>query len=163
MSHQTASPDTPLRRDCRRLAKAFFVACLLLAALLLLERFGPWLFRKPVKGDVVVAFIDLIAPGAYLAGLWGLAVTLAAFAQKGRFETLLADGLKGVGLALLFGGTFQTVLAPGLKTLAGHGPGYILGLDAAAIIIAATGSGIWALSRLFRKAARLESELEGIL
>ena len=111
----------------------------------------------------MVAFIDLIAPGAYLSGLWGLAATLAAFARKGRFETLLAHGLKGVGLALLFGGTFQTALAPGLKTLAGHGPGYILGLDAAAIIIAATGAGIWVISRLFRKAARQESELDGIL
>ena len=157
------SSETPLRRDCRRLAKVFFIACLVLGALMLLEGLGPWVFRRPDLGNIAVAIIDLVAPAAYLAGLWRLAVTLAAFARDGRFQTILAGGLRGVGLALLFGGVFQTALAPELKTLSGHGPGYVIGLDAAAIVIAAIGAGLWAISRLFRKAARMETELEGII
>jgi hypothetical protein len=157
------SSETPLRRDCRRLAKAFFIGCLVLGVLVLLEGLGPWVFKRPDPGDISVTIIDLVAPAAYLAGLWRLAVTLSAFARDGRFQTVIAAGLRSVGLALLFGGLFQTAVAPGLKTLSGHGPGYVIGLDAADVVIAAIGAGLWAISRLFRKAARMESELEGII
>ncbi len=152
-----------LRLDCHRLARGFAAGCVAVAILLLLETFGPWLTRPPQAGQTGVALIDLVAPAAYLWGLWRLRAALAAFAAEGRFLAAFTGALRDVGVAFLAGGLFQTFAAPGLKLLAGHGPGYFISLDAAAIAVAAVGAGLWAMSRLFARAARMEAELEGIL
>jgi hypothetical protein len=152
-----------LRRDCGRVSKVVAALCIGLGGLLLLDRLGPWLVSPPTVSRAVAGFVDLTAPAAFLAGLWWMGQALRRFADRGRLVTATADGLRGVGIALLCGGVFQTVLAPGLKTVLGSGPGYYIGLDAAAIVIAGVGAGLMAISRMLRRAAAMEAELDTFL
>ena len=163
MMHDLVSSPTRLRRDCGRLARGLAILCLVVSGLILLESFGPWLVRRPDGGEVVARLIALVAPAAYMAGLWGLGRGLKLFAGHGRFVTAVADALNGVGWALAAGGVFQVAVAPGLEALSGHGPGYWIGLDPAAFALAALGLALVVLARLFRRAARLEAELETLL
>ncbi len=161
MSDLENTPSNRLRSDCRQLARILTILCIVLSALILLDRLGPWLVHRPDAGEAGVRLIGLVAPAAYMAGLWRLARLLKAFAATGRFAA--ADALSGVGWALTAGGAFQTVAVPGLLTVIGHGPGYWIGLDAAAIALAALGLALLVFARLFRRAARMEAELETIL
>jgi hypothetical protein len=158
-----APRSSRLQRDCRRLARVAPVVCVLLGMLLFLERFGPWIVAWPTARQMGAAFVDLAGPAAFLAGLWRLGAALEKFAERGRLVSATADGLRAVGIALTFGGLFQTFVAPGVKTALGAGPGYFVGLDAAAIVIAAVGAGLMAISRLLRRAASMEAELDDIL
>ncbi|MEI9902989.1 MAG: DUF2975 domain-containing protein [Asticcacaulis sp.] len=150
-----------MRRDCGRLAFALQALCVGLVLLILLESFGPWLVRHPDGPQVAIRLIGLVAPLVYLAGLWRLAGVLKIYATTGRF--LAARALRGVGLALTAGGVFEVAVVPGLDALAGHGPGYVIGLDPAAIVLAALGVALLMFARLFKRAARMEAELETIL
>ncbi len=157
----TELPPNRLRQDCRRLSFALHAVCGILALLIGLESFGPWLVHHPTGPQATVHLIGLVAPATYLAGLWRLARALRQYAVTGCF--LAAEALGGVGLALTVGGVFQVALLPGLETLAGQGPGYIIGLDPAATVLAALGVALMMFARLFRRAARMEAELETIL
>ena len=161
----TLDDPTPsrLRHDCRRMSLWAGPASGLLAALLALEAFGPWLAARPDGATVAAGLVDAVAPAAFLVGLWRLGVAFGRFAESGRFAAALADGLRAVGLVLVLGGLFQTFAAPGLKIVAGRGPGYYVGLDAAAIVIAALGAALLVIARLLRRAAALEAELDTIL
>lgn len=150
-----------LRQDCRKLSLVLQTLCIGLMLLILLESFGPWLVRHPTAPQVAVRCIGLVAPLAYMAGLWRLADVLRIYGASGRF--LAVDALGGIGLALTAGGVFQIALAPGLEKLAGQGPGYVIGLDPAAIVLAALGLALMMLARLFRRAVRMEADLETIL
>ncbi len=161
MSPSPEPTSVPLRRDCRRLALALHVLCIGLALLILLENFGPWLVRHPDGAQAAVRAIGVVAPLVYLAGLWRLAGVLNIYAVTGRF--LAANALSGVGLALTAGGVFEVAVVPGLDALVGQGLGYILGLDPAAIVLAALGIALLMFARLFKRAARMEAELETIL
>lgn len=156
-------PLNRLRADCGRLARGLFILCLIVSGLILLESCGPWLVRRPDGGQVVARLINLVAPAAYMAGLWRLGRGLRLYADKGRFGAALADALGGVGWALVAGAVFQIAVAPGLSALSGHGPGYWIGLDPAAFALAPLGLALIVFARLFRRAARLEAELETIL
>ncbi len=157
-----SSPNR-LRDDCRRLARGLVILCLVVSGLILLESLGPWLVRRPDAGIVVRRLIDLVAPAAYVAGIWRFGRVLRLFADNGRIVVAVAEGLNGVGWAVAAGGVFQVAVAPGLQTLSGHGPGYWIGLDPAAFALAALGLALLVLARMVRRAARLEAELETIL
>ncbi len=160
LSEPTPVPGR-LRQDCRRLALALYTVCSGLLVLIVLESFGPWLVRHPTGPQVAVRLINLVAPLVYMAGLWRLAHVLKIYGASGRF--LAAEALGGVGMALTGGGVFQVALLPGLEALAGQGPGYVISLDPAAIVLAALGVALMMFARLFRRAARMEAELETIL
>lgn len=157
----TDIPPSPLRRDCGRLAKALYALCATVSLLILLDSLGPWLVRRPDGAGLVAGLLGLIAPLAYMVGLARLARVLGLYAGHGRFA--VTDALAGVGWALTAGAVFQTLAAPGLARLAGHGPGYWIGLDAATIALGALGIALVVFARLFRRAARMETELETIL
>jgi hypothetical protein len=158
-----APPSGGLRRDCKRLARGGAVLCVGLAVLLLLDRCGLWLVARPSSSQVAATATDAIAPIAYLVGLWRLGRALDRFGDEGRLAIALSRGLTGVAIALILGGVFETLVAPGLKTVFGAGPGYYVGLNPAAISIAAVGVGLLAISRLLRRAASMEAELDGFL
>jgi len=155
-----AAPDR-LRRDCRRLAAVLQVSCVIVAMLVLLEATGPWLVRRPDAAHLTAGLTGLVAPGAYVAALWRLGGVLKVFAASGRF--LAGTALNSVGWALAAGGAFQVLVAPALEKLMGADPGYWIGLDPAAVALAALGGALVTFARLFRRAARLEAELETIL
>ena len=165
MSEIAETPPTPgkLRQSCQRAALAFAIACFVLTALILLDGFGPWLVHHPDGGQVAAKLIGLVAPAAYMTGLWRLGRALKSFAETGRFAAAVSNSLASVGWALLAGGVFQTALAPGLEALAHHGPGYLIGLDAAALVLAALGVALLIFARLFKRAGRMEAELDLIL
>ena len=131
-----------------------------LGALLALENFGPLLVKKAGTADLLLVLINLVAPLCYLLALGYVGRILARFAEEGRFALAAAGALAGVGIALLGGSAFHILLAPSLSAALGHGPGYVFGLDAAEIALGGVGLGLWGFSRLFRRAAQLEQELD---
>jgi len=165
MSDTPSSPAPPdrLRRDCRRLAAVLPATCLILLALVVLEALGPWLVRRPDAGQITAGLTGLVAPAAYIAALWRLGMVLKIFGISGRFVTGAGSVLRSVGWALAAGGGFQVLLAPALEKFAGRDPGYWIGLNPAAVALAALGLALVTFARLFRRAARLEAELETIL
>ena len=155
------SPPNRLRADCHQVARILSVLCVAVSALIVLDACGPWLVHRPGAGVMIVRVIGLVAPAAYMTALWALGRVLKSFALTGRFAA--AQALSRVGWALTAGGAFQILIAPGLDAALGHGPGYWIGLDPAAIAVAALGIALVVFARLFKRAARMEAELEGIL
>ncbi len=160
---ETLTPRSPLRSDCHRLANILPMVSIVLAVLIVLDTTGPWLVRWPGASQALARLITLVAPAAYVIALWRLGRVLKLFGDTGRLIAAAGKALGNVGWALAIGGAFQTLAAPALQTLTGHGPGYWIGLDSAAIALAALGLALVVLARIFNRAARLEAELDQIL
>ncbi len=161
--------DTPtpsrLQMECLRLGGFTLVATPVLSMLIVLDRTGALLAamvsgRHAVDGrDWGLAVVALVPAVIYLLSLWQIGTALRAIGREGRFVTAVAATLRGVGLALALGALFQIALAPALDRALGHGPGYWIGLDSAAITLGALGLVLIVFARLFRRAARLENTL----
>lgn len=158
-----SSPRSPLQVQCGRLAGLAAAASLVLAALMGLETLGPWLVKPVVMADLLLSIASLVAPATYVFALWRLGRVLKAFAREGRFVAAAFQALRSVGLALALGAVFTLAVEPGLATLLGRSPGYLIGLSAADIALGLLGAMLWGFARLFRRAARLERELDGFI
>lgn len=156
-------PVSPLRDQCRKLGRIISIACLGLAGLLLLESLGPLAARSASGSDIGHRLINLMAPCCYLVALWHMGRVLKTFARQGRVLPTASDILKGIGISLAVGAIFQIFLVPLLLIAVGKGPGYFIALDGAHMVLGILGLGLWGLSRLFRRAARLERELDEII
>ena len=156
---------TRLQSECLRLGRATLIATPVLLALIVLDRTGA-LMVAMVAGrggagwrEWGLALVALVPAVIYLVSLWRIGTALRAIGREGRFVTAVAATLRGVGLALALGALFQIALAPMLDRALGHGPGYWIGLDSAAMTLGAVGLVLMIFARLFRRAARLEQAL----
>lgn len=158
-----SGPRSPLQIQCGRLGGVAAAASIVLAGLMILETLGPWLVKPLVWPDLLLAAASLVAPATYALGLWRLGRVLKAFAQEGRFVSAAFEALRGVGLVLVIGAVFTVVIEPGLAILLGRSRGYLISLSAADIALGLLGAMLWGFARLFRRAARLERELDGFI
>lgn len=152
-----------LKRQCKNLATATLVASIGLSCLLLLERTGHWLVDGVTPAEALQTALTLIAPGCFLFALWYVGKVMNAFAVEGRFVATAALALRGVGWAVLIGGSFQVLLAPSLQRAIGRPPGYIVDLDISSACLAVLGVFLILMARLFERIAKIEHELDGIV
>jgi hypothetical protein len=157
------SPKSRLQNQCDRLSRLAAVASIVLAGLMILETLGPWLVKPLVLPNLLLSVASLVAPTTYILGLWRLGRVLKAFAREGRFVAAAFEALGGVGLVLVLGAVFTIVIEPQLAILLGRSRGYLIGLSAADIALGLLGALLWGFGRLFRRAARLEDELDGFI
>ena len=110
-----SSPKSPLQVQCGRLAVLAAAASVLLVGLVALETLGPWLVKPVVLADRLFSIASLVAPSAYVFGVWRLGRVLKAFAHEGRFVTAAFEALRSVGLVLALGAIFTLAIEPGLS------------------------------------------------
>ncbi len=158
-----ASPTSRLQTQCASLGGLAATASIILAGLMVLETLGPWLVKPLVLPDLLLAAASLVAPATYAFGVWRVGRVLRAFAREGRFVSAAFEALRGVGLVLVLGAVFTIAVEPPLAILLGRSRGYFIGLNAADIALGLMGAMLWGFARLFRRAARLERELDGFI
>ena len=153
----------PLRAQCGRLGAILAVFSFGLAGLIGLETMGPWLIKPVSARDAAVALVGLVSPLAYTLGLLSLSGVLKGFSREGRFVDSAFDALRSIGFALAIGAVVKIVVEPELAWWLGRSRGYFIGLDPGDIALGLLGAGLWVFARLFRRAARLEAELDGFI
>ncbi|MGZ3297626.1 MAG: DUF2975 domain-containing protein [Asticcacaulis sp.] len=157
-----------LQAECRRLGLLILIATPLLLVLIVLDRTGV-LMASGLTGrgagwrDWARAIVALVPALIYLFCLWRTGAALRDIGREGRFVAAIAETLRRVGVALSLGALFQIAIAPTLAKAFGQGPGYWIGLDSAALTLGVLGLVLMIFARLFRRAARMESELDEII
>lgn len=163
LSTAASPPRSRLQVQCARLGLLAAASSVILAGLIVLETLGPWLVKPLALPELLLSVASLVAPATYVLGVWRMGSVLKAFARDGRFVSAAFEALSSVGLVLTVGSVFTIVIEPELATLLGRGRGYFIGLNAADIALGLLGSMLWGVARLFRRAARLECELDGFI
>lgn len=98
----------------------------------------------------------------YLLALGGVRRALGEFARGDFFAPTLAHMLHRVGLLLAIGAFIGVFLVPGLSRAFGANPGYWISYDVAGLVLATLGLSFTVIARVFRHAAALKAELDGI-
>jgi Protein of unknown function (DUF2975) len=153
----------PLRAQCGKLGAILAVFSFGLAGLIGLETIGPLMVQPISARDAAVALVGLVSPLAYTLGLWSLSGVLRGFSREGRFVDSAFDALRSIGFVLAIGAVFKVIVEPELAWWLGRSRGYWIGLDPGDIALGLMGAGLWVFARLFRRAARLEAELDGFI
>ncbi|MCC6786628.1 MAG: DUF2975 domain-containing protein [Hyphomonadaceae bacterium] len=157
-----------LKSRSRRLANLSVVACVVLAAFLLLETFGALtvasLHGEPVAPQLFWSGAVSAAPACfYLWGLWQVRSALAAIGVGEMFAPVAASAIERVGWALMIGGIVSVAVVPTLRRIVGDDPGYVLAFDVAGVVLSVVGLVLVLFADLFRRAAKLQAEMREII
>lgn len=166
-------PDIPLpkslRARCARMARWQLALLCTLLFFLLTERFGAVVvavLQQPTSattlnllcGRLVLAVPDL----CYLLALWWVRVALLEFASGAFHTPVIATALRRVGIALALGSVFILFIAPGLQRLLGANPGYFIAYNIGSAVLCALGAALAMLAQVLKRAARVQTELDGM-
>lgn len=165
------SPSLPplLRARCARLTRGLDVLLLVLALLLLAERFGAVAIALVRAGiDPATAaragqqLVVAIPDACYLLALAGIRFALAEFA-RGAFHTpVLAVSLRRVGRMLALGAAFALFAVPVLLRWLGSDPGFLVAYDIGSVVLCALGASLATMAQVLERAAAVQAELDGI-
>lgn len=165
----TASAVELVRSRAGQLARWVGSGVVVLAVLLVLERFGRPLANVLQHGADAGT---LRAFGEPLIGIWPAVAYLVALAATHRALGELARGemfgpavtrmLARVGTMLATGAVIALFVVPAAERLAGWNPGYWIPLDVSALTLAAIGLTLRILARALERAYELKTELDGI-
>jgi len=159
----------PLRARSARLARVLDVLLVVLAFLLLAERFGAVAvaigrsgFEATTLAQVGRQLALAIPDGCYLMALAWVRIALAGFA-RGAFHTpVIAAALRRVGVMLAFGAAFALFAVPTLLRWFGSDPGYVIAYDIGSAVLCALGASLALVAQVLERAAAVQAELDGI-
>lgn len=161
--------NSSLAREAAHTERIVGFSLLVLAALLLGERFGsalPVLVRSGFTPDTLAALaaqaIRATPEAFYLLALLGVRDALAALARLDPHSPIVAPMLERVGLHLAAGGFIGVLLVPGALRLAGADPGYWIAFDISGWALGLLGLALRVIARVLRQASVLRTELDGI-
>jgi hypothetical protein len=155
-----------------RSARLFRLVTALVAMLWLLfvcERFGAATLRLIAQdGDheswraFGAQFVLAIPEVFYLLALGGVRRALGEFARGELYAPTIALMLHRVGVLLAAGAFIGVFVVPGLLRAIGADPGYWIAYDVSGLVLGALGLSFTVIARVFRHAAALKAELDGI-
>lgn len=161
----TSKSTVWIRGRSARLRSVVTVSLVLLAALLVLERFSAASLQWWRGGDGVRLASQAVAAGPeimYLVALWWVRQALAAIAAGELFTPAVARALHRVGLTLAIAALLDSFLVPGLQTALRRGPGYLIAYDLGGLVLGVVGLSLSTVAHLFTHASALQSELDEI-
>jgi len=112
---------------------------------------GLLLARVVAPGQAAAAWIDLLAPAFFLAGLWAASDVFARMHSGDAFGPAMVRGLREIGGRLMLGAVAAIVVQPGLIFLIGSGfremRGVQLDFSVANVTLALVGLVLFLLAR----------------
>jgi Protein of unknown function (DUF2975) len=158
-----------LRARSARLARGLTVLLVVLAAMLLSERFsavGLSLLDEGLGGEALrrfgVQLAAAIPEACYLMALWWVRAALVEFAHGAFHTPVIAKALQRVGAMLTAGAAIALFAVPSLQRLFGFDPGYLIAYDIGSAVLCALGLSLAMLAHVLERAAAVQAELDEI-
>ena len=157
-----------IQRKSARLCRIVTVLFVLLAATLVLERFGALalaFLRGQPDGTAqrfVLQLVHACPEVLYLIGLWWIRQALAALAAGDLYAATVTRMIDRVGTMLAAGAFVGVFLVPTAARLAGADPGYLIAFDVSGLVLGAVGLSLKVFAHLFRHASAMQAELQEI-
>ena len=155
--------DERFRRRCSWAALLARATALFLLALATSALIWPGLGGGPLyPRRVATAPIFLLPALLYIIALWSLGSVFAGVSKGEAFGSLVAGGLRRVGLALL-AGALSSIFGVMLVSRAMTGAGSYVYLDVPGMVLACIGLGLMLLARLLETARAVQAELDEMI
>lgn len=163
----TFASANALSERARITARVLGVALIVLALLLVAERFGAAPVWQADSGaqllrQLLVQGIRATPEACYLFALFGVREALRAFSHESLRSPVVAPMLKRVGLRLAAGGFIGVLVVPGALRLVGADPGYWIAFDISGWTLGLLGLALRVFAGVLRQASADRAELDQI-